>query len=100
MPYRAGVQFGRKWIVSQIGSRELYACPLSFHRQGKLRSFYTDAWCRYGRGLVGRLPSPLWGFSRRYHSELPGEMVVDFTASMAAHFAWPTLTRRHPTTTE
>jgi glycosyltransferase involved in cell wall biosynthesis len=68
-----------QWIVSQIGSRELYGCPLSFHRRGHLKLFYTDAWCPNFRGLLAKLPAPLFGLARRYHAELPPNKVVGFT---------------------
>ncbi|MGA2499310.1 MAG: glycosyltransferase family 4 protein [Tepidisphaeraceae bacterium] len=74
-----------QWIVSQIGSRELYACPLSFHRRGCLRLFYTDLWCRHFAGLFHRLPRPFWGFSHRFNAALPPEKVVSFTAAMFLH---------------
>jgi glycosyltransferase involved in cell wall biosynthesis len=90
----------RQWIISQIGSRELYACPLSFHQQGALRLFYTDAWCDRFRNLISRMPSPYWGLSRRYHPDLPREKVVAFTTGIVAHYAWHALRRRPPTTQE
>jgi glycosyltransferase involved in cell wall biosynthesis len=85
-----------EWIVSQIGARELYAVPRAFHRRGHLARLYTDAWCRYGRSLVGRLPGRLQGLAGRYHDELPGRRVVAFTARTLA----TELTRRRPRTRE
>ncbi len=73
---------GLQWVVSQIGSRELYACPLSFHRRGCLKLFYTDLWCRHFAGLFHALPSPLWRMSHRFNAALPSEKVVSFTAAM------------------
>jgi glycosyltransferase involved in cell wall biosynthesis len=70
----------RRWLISQIGSRELYACPLSFERLGTLRYFYTDFWCRHFRGMLGKMPAPIWGLARRYQPELPSAKVVSFNA--------------------
>jgi glycosyltransferase involved in cell wall biosynthesis len=97
VPDKAEVGGGRRWTISQIGSRELYACPLSFHQQGALRLFYTDAWCAHFRGLLSKMPSPLWGLSRRFHPDLPREKVVAFTAGMMARYTGYAL-RRHPPT--
>lgn len=70
-----------QWIVSQIGSREHYSCPLSFQRRGHLKCFYTDAWVSHFRSTLARLPPPLRGLSRRYHPELPAGKVVGFTTA-------------------
>ncbi len=70
----------RRWLVSHIGSRELYACPLSFERLGTLRYFYTDFWCSHFRGIFSRMPSPIWGLARRYQPELPSKKIVSFNA--------------------
>ncbi|HVS71486.1 MAG TPA: glycosyltransferase family 4 protein [Phycisphaerae bacterium] len=88
-----------QWIVSQIGSRELYGCPLSFHRRGHLKLFYTDLWCPHLRSIFARMPSPWFGLARRFHPELPREKVVSFTPGMLAdEFAHKL--RRPPATTE
>jgi glycosyltransferase involved in cell wall biosynthesis len=89
----------RRWIITQIGSRELYACPVSFERRGALRRFYTDAWCGRFRSLVSRLPSPYWGLARRYHPELPPGKVTAFTAGMIRQTALHSL-HRNPQTTD
>lgn len=70
-----------RWLVAQIGSRELYACPVSFHRRGHLRRFYTDIWWPHHNELIARLPEPLWGLSSRYRAELPPELVTSFTGT-------------------
>src|SRR5437762_11033711 len=67
------------WIVSQIGSRELYSIPRCFDRHGRLVTLYTDAWCRYGQKLIRKLPLPYSNFSHRYHEDLPPAKVVSFT---------------------
>lgn len=71
------------WIVSQIGSRELYAVPRSFHQRGHLARFFTDIWCRHGRGALRRMPLPYSKLARRYHADLPSDKVVAFSADMA-----------------
>ncbi len=68
----------RRWLISQIGSRELYACPLSFERLGVLRYFYTDFWCSHFRGTLSKMPAPIWGLARRYQPELPSKKVISF----------------------
>jgi glycosyltransferase involved in cell wall biosynthesis len=68
----------RRWLISQIGSRELYACPLSFERLGTLRYFYTDFWCSRFRETLSKMPAPIWGLARRYQPELPSGKVVSF----------------------
>lgn len=70
-----------RWIVSQIGSRELYAAPLGFHRRERLERFYTDIWCRFGSSLFERLPNPLGAFGGRFHPELPGRKVTAFSVA-------------------
>lgn len=73
-----------KWIVSQLGAREHYAIPVSFHRLGHLRQFYTDAWCHWGRGLLSRGPGILSAYANRYHPSLPRVSVKSFTPSHTA----------------
>jgi glycosyltransferase involved in cell wall biosynthesis len=70
-----------QWLVTQIGSREQYACPVSFARRGHLARFYTDLWWPYAPSQFARLPAPLWGLSLRHHSELPAHKVTAFTAA-------------------
>jgi glycosyltransferase involved in cell wall biosynthesis len=70
-----------QWIVSQIGSRELYGCPLSFERRGHLKLFYTDAWVKRFRGVFAKMPAPWFGLARRFHAELPPQKVVGFTTA-------------------
>lgn len=78
------------WIVAQIGARENYAVPRALHRAGRLRRFYTDAWCRWGRSILKRGPHLARGFANRYHPELPGRQVTSFTGA-----AIPNILRRH-----
>jgi len=44
------------WFVSQIGAREHYATPRALHARGELQTLYTEAWCRWGAGLLSRGP--------------------------------------------
>jgi len=68
-----------QWLVSQIGSRELYACAVSFQRRKRLKRFYTDVWWPYAPSAFARMPTPLWGLSLRHHAELPADKVTSFT---------------------
>jgi len=70
-----------RWYVSQLGSRERYACAVSQAKRGRLELFYTDAWCGAFRGLVSKMPRGFAGLSQRFHAELPREKVVAFTAA-------------------
>ena len=48
-----------RWIVAQEGTRQSYAVPIAFNRLGKLRMFYVDIWCRWGKSSstrAGRSP--------------------------------------------
>ena len=45
------------WTVAQIGARENYAAARAFAAVGRLHRLYTDAWCRFGAGLLCRGPS-------------------------------------------
>jgi len=67
------------WIVSQIGAREHYAVARAFHRRQRLRRMYTDAWCRWGRGLLGRGVSAMRAIAGRWHADLPADLVTAFT---------------------
>jgi glycosyltransferase involved in cell wall biosynthesis len=68
-----------QWIVSQIGAREHYAVPRALHRRGHLDLFVTDAWCRWGSGLLRRGPALLRRFAGRHHPDLPSHKVRAFT---------------------
>jgi len=68
-----------RWIVSQEGTRQSYGVPVSFQKLGCLRLFYTDVWCRHGRGLLRRGPASARALATRYHEALPPEKVVDFS---------------------
>jgi glycosyltransferase involved in cell wall biosynthesis len=70
------------WIVTQIGSREHYAVPRAFERQGKLKALFTEAWCGVGgmgRGLMRRGPGALRALAGRFHAEIPTHKVNAFT---------------------
>lgn len=68
-----------RWLVSQFGARQHYAVPRAFHQRGHLRSFFTEAWCRWGAATLAAGPSALRSFARRHHADLPSRMVVSFT---------------------
>lgn len=72
-----------RWIVSQEGSRQTYAVPLSFHRLGALRLMYTDIWCRWGHSLLKRGPAGARALATRYSPEIPPDRVVAFTPHAA-----------------
>jgi glycosyltransferase involved in cell wall biosynthesis len=81
---------GPGWIVTQIGSREHYAVPRAFARQGKLAAFFTEAWFGTGRSLIRRGPGALRALAGRYHSEIPCEKVFAFTwQSLVDRFKQP-----------
>jgi glycosyltransferase involved in cell wall biosynthesis len=74
-----------QWICTQIGAREGYAVPRSFYRRKQLVRLYTDFWSgsKFLRNLSGRFRWPLInGLSRRYHQELPNNLVVGFNTHM------------------
>src|SRR5262245_35461043 len=60
----------RRWTVSQIGAREGYAAGRAFAEVGRLRGLYTEAWCRYGAGLLRRGPAACRVFAGRFHADL------------------------------
>lgn len=66
------------WIVTQIGNREHYACPLGFHRHGTLGRLYTDIWAGPMLRAVARKVKPLGALAGRYNAQLPAEKVVGF----------------------
>lgn len=68
-----------RWIVSQEGSRETYAVPVSFHRQGALRLMYTDIWWPWCRSLMKHGGAGTRALATRFNPEIPPERVVSFT---------------------
>jgi glycosyltransferase involved in cell wall biosynthesis len=64
-----------------VGSREHYAVPRVFQREGALRRFYTDAWARGGHSLLLRGPMDARSYAGRYHPGVPSDKVVSFTGS-------------------
>ncbi len=69
------------WIISQEGSRQTYAVPLSFHRLGQLRMMYTDVWCRWGRSLLRRGPEGARALATRFQPGIPSDRVVSFNTN-------------------
>lgn len=73
------------WVCCQLGAREHYAVPRALHAAGRLRLLVTDAWVPPG-SVRARLPGPsARRLSERYHADLAGAHVRDFT--------WPALAR-------
>lgn len=64
------------WIVTQIGNREHYACPLGFHRHGTLGRLYTDIWAGPMLRAVARKVKPLGALAGRYNAQLDRKSVV------------------------
>jgi glycosyltransferase involved in cell wall biosynthesis len=69
----------RSWIVAQIGARQHYTVPLGFERLGKLHSFYTTLWCRFGSQWLERCGGRGAHLAGRYCAELPPRKVFDST---------------------
>ena len=67
------------WFVSQIGAREHYATPRALHARGELQTLYTEAWCRWGAGLLSRGPGAARALAGHRHADIPGSRVVAFT---------------------
>lgn len=68
-----------RWVVSQVGARQHYGIPRGFARAGRLRTLYTDCWCRWGAQLLSHGPMAVRALASRHHSEIPGDKVVSFT---------------------
>ena len=76
------------WICCQLGAREHYAVPRALKRQGRLAHLLTDAWVPPG-SLLQALPGDRSKrLQERYHEELAGEAVTDFTRSLVARELW------------
>ncbi|HSV16163.1 MAG TPA: glycosyltransferase family 4 protein [Tepidisphaeraceae bacterium] len=69
---------GFRWIVSQLGARQHYGVPRGFYYRDELRLLYTEAWCRWGRGLLRRGPRPVRAFAGRSHPDIPNCLVRSF----------------------
>jgi len=74
-----------QWIVAQLGAREHYAAARALHRQDTLYRFYTDAWCRWGRGVLRAMGGPARAFANRYHEEIPSQRVTAFNRMSISH---------------
>ena len=64
-----------RWIVTQLGARQHYAIPVSLHRLGHLRAFFTEAWNPLKCTLFRSGPRFLRAFSNRHHPDLPNSAV-------------------------
>lgn len=71
-----------RWIVSQEGSRQTYAVPLSFHRLNMLRTFYVDTWCRWGRSVLKLGPRSCQALATHFSAGLPPERIISFNCSV------------------
>lgn len=69
----------RRWTVSQLSAREGYAAGRAFAAVGRLRRLYTEAWCRYGAGLLRHGPAACRAFAGRFHAAIPSDRVTAFT---------------------
>lgn len=63
-----------RWIVCQIGARELYAIPRALHRAGRLDRLLTDIWLKPG-SILGRMVA-LHSTFERWHPELPKAQIL------------------------
>ena len=89
-----------RWIVAQEGTRETYNIPLGFHREGMLRSFYVDIWCRHGRSLLKRGPTGARALATHYNPELPPGVVKDFNGPAILDRTWQHFQRKKWSPTE
>lgn len=81
-----------RWIVSQVGARQHYSVPRGFFYKNELRTFYTEAWCRWGARVLSRHgPTRVRAFGKRWHPHLPADKIVSFTmpALMAGQLLAP-----------
>jgi glycosyltransferase involved in cell wall biosynthesis len=77
-----------RWVCCQLGAREHYAVPRALKRQGRLAHLLADAWVPPG-SLLQALPGDRSKrLKERYHEELAGEAVTDFTRSLVARELW------------
>lgn len=67
-----------QWVVTQIGSREHYFCPLGFYRRGRLERLYTDVWAGAGLRALGKVFKPASALATRYNPEIPSRLVRGF----------------------
>ena len=75
----------RRWICCQLGAREHFAVPRALRRSGRLARLITDAWVPPG-SVTGLLPgSPSQRLRERFHADLDGSPVTDFTTSLVAN---------------
>jgi glycosyltransferase involved in cell wall biosynthesis len=70
---------GFRWIVSQLGARQHYGVPRGFYYRDELRLLYTEAWCRWGRGLLRKGPRSARAFAGRSHADIPNRLVRSFS---------------------
>ncbi len=68
-----------RWIVSQIGAREHYTIPATFHQLRQLDRLYCDIWCPRMGGVLRNGPRMLRSLAARHHSGIPSEKVKAFT---------------------
>jgi len=86
----------RPWIFCQLGAREHYVLPRGFHRMGRLRALFTEAWVPPG-SLASQAPGPLGRrFADRYAADLSDARVEAFTAAAIGFELMGRLRRRRP----
>jgi glycosyltransferase involved in cell wall biosynthesis len=71
-----------RWLFFQLGAREHYALPRSFHQRGELAALFTDAWIdprSPWRAMLGRLSPRL---QSRFEPTLRDARVEHFTGSL------------------
>lgn len=78
-------QMMRRWIVSQIGSREHYAVARAAEAAGTLELLITDYWCRRGRSLLAAAPAGLRALAGRWAPEIPADRVASFNLETLFH---------------
>lgn len=66
------------FTVAQIGAREHYAVPRSFHRLGRLRQLFTEFWWPFDIAQTAKLPRMMRRILGRRHGDLPNRKVAAF----------------------
>ena len=85
--------YSYRWIVSQEGSRQTYAVPLSFQRLGQLKTFYVDIWSRRFRSLLQRGSVGPRALATRFHPDIPIDRIVSYDARAILSRTWLHLQR-------
>jgi len=76
-----------RWLCCHLGAREHYAVPRALQQQGRLHQLIADAWVPPG-SWWSRLPgNSAKRLSERFHPDLAGAVVRDFTLPLIAREA-------------